>query len=95
MKSKMNILLLIVALTFIVIALYNLTKKGGDDDTAPKEPQDGEVQIRQQGETFWTYRYVRYPGWKIDACFFSLEEARQAQKKAEDRLKDEVVIKFK
>ncbi len=93
MKTTMNILLLIAGIVLIAISVGNLSRPAQASAASEPKPKDGDIQIRQQGETFWTYKWVSEPGWKLDTCYHSLDEARAAQKKAQERRKDEVVVK--
>lgn len=88
----MNTLLFIAGIALVVIAVVNLSKANTATEPPEPEPKEGDIQIRQQGAAFWTYRWISTPGWKLDACYPSLEDARAAQKKAQERRKDEVVI---
>ncbi len=91
---KMNTLLLLTGIALVAIATYNFTAlpKSPDAVKAP-QPKEGDVEIRQQGDSFWIYRYTEHPGWKIQSLETTLEKARQAKSKLDETRKPEVLVR--
>lgn len=75
----MNYLLILAGAVLLGIGISNFLHEHDP------EPKNGAIQIRKQGERYWVYKYVKYPGWNVHRLAESREHALAIKAQEEPR----------